>query len=247
MHEPFIQALIDIHRDLPRKGPGDDTLSRRLMADIRPLLPDNPRITDMGCGNGHVAFLLAETLGGPVTAVDFAEPFIDELKQRLTEEPITPVLGDMLRPGLEPESLDLIWSEGAAFAVGVENALKVWLNLLKPGGVLVFSDAVWFTPEPTAEVMAFWEKADPNICSVGDNINRAERLGYRFIATQTLPQAAWWSSYYDPMTERLDHLEPTVEAGSLMADVIADARREADLFRRFGDEYGYAFFVLRKP
>ncbi|MEO5328165.1 MAG: class I SAM-dependent methyltransferase [Magnetococcus sp. THC-1_WYH] len=246
MHDPFIQALIDIHRELPRKGPGDDALSRQWMAHVSPLLPANPKIADMGCGNGHTSFLLSEVLGGHVTAVDFAEPFIDELKRRLTDEPITPVLGDMLKPGLEPESLDLIWSEGAAFAVGIENALSVWFSLLKPGGVLVYSDAVWFTPDPTSEVSAFWEKADPNIRSVGDNINRAERLGYRFLAAQILPQAAWWASYYGPMKEHLNQLEPTVESGTLMAGVIADARREADLFERYGHEYGYAFFVLQK-
>jgi len=71
-------------------------------------------------------------------------------------------------------------------------------------------------------------------------------LGYRFLAAQALPQAAWWTSYYDPMKERLDRIAPTVDSDSLMAKVIADARREADLFRRYGHEYGYAFFALQK-
>ncbi|MBF0423296.1 MAG: class I SAM-dependent methyltransferase [Magnetococcales bacterium] len=246
MHDPLIQALIDIHRELPRKGPGDDDLSRQLMAYVRPLLPAPPRMVDMGCGNGHSAFLLIKELRGHVTAVDFAEPFINELKRRLVNEPITPVLGDMLKLGLEPKSVDLIWSEGAAFAVGIDNALKTWSSLLKPQGVLVYSDAVWFTPEPSAEVSAFWQTTDPNIRSVGENINRAERLGYRFLAAHSMTQTVWWASYYDPMKKRLDQLEPTVSSGTLMADVIASARREAELFKRYGHEYGYAFFVLQK-
>jgi len=85
MHDPFIQALIDVHRELPRKGPGDDALSRQLMTRVRPLLPASPWMADMGCGNGHTAFLLAETLGGHVTAVDFAEPFLAELERRIAD------------------------------------------------------------------------------------------------------------------------------------------------------------------
>lgn len=247
MHDPFIQALIDLHRELPRKGPGSDALSCDLMAQVRSLLPDNPRMADMGCGNGHTAFQLIATLGGSVTAVDFAEPFIDELKARLQGEPITPVLGEMLEPGLAPGSLDLIWSEGAAFAVGVENALKTWLPLLKPGGILVYSEAVWFTPAPGGKIAEFWAQNYPEIRSVGDNITRAEALGYRFLAARALPRQAWWESYFNPMRARLDQLEPTLEPNSLMAQVVVSARREQEMFRLYGDQYGYAFFVLQKP
>jgi SAM-dependent methyltransferase len=249
MQDPIIDALIRIHEGIPRKGPGSDQLARSIIQRFACHVPADPRMADLGCGNGHSAFLLTELLGGHVTAVDFAPAFIDELRRRLEGHPragsITPVTGDMLEPGLVAGSCHLVWSEGAAFAVGIDNALRTWKPLLSPGGILVYSECCWFTPEPSPEVAAFWEKNYPDIRSVGENITRAEGLGYRFLAAEALPREAWWTSYFDPLGARLDEMEAEVEPGSVLQQVISDARWEADLFRRHGDEYGYAFFVLK--
>lgn len=248
MHDPFIQALIHIHRDIPRKGPGSDALSRAAMEKLLPLLPDDPQIADMGCGNGHGSFLLVETVGGHVTAVDVAEEFIDELRKKLVGHPaathVTPVVGDMVDPGLAAKSLDLVWSEGAAFAVGLDNALTAWRDLLKPGGLVAFSECCWFTDHPSEEAAAFWAENYPNIGTMGDVVALAESLGYRCLWSDRLPAEDWWTSYYDPLAERLDRLENEKPEGPL-AEVIAGARHEAEIFRRFGDEYGYGFFVLQ--
>jgi SAM-dependent methyltransferase len=249
MHDQQIKALFKIHESLPRKGPGSDKLARSIIQRFSSKIPDNPQIADLGCGNGHSAFLLAEILGGQVTAVDFGTVFIDELRQRLLVDPlasrITPVVGDMLMPDCSAASFHLIWSEGAAFAVGVENALKAWKPLMANGGMVIFSECCWFTQKPNSEVTSFWEKNYPAILSVEENITLAEKIGYRFLASEVLPQEDWWSSYFNPLGKRLNQLQSTVEPGSILDKTIVDARYEADLFRRHGDQYGYTFFVLQ--
>jgi SAM-dependent methyltransferase len=249
MHDQQIEALFKIHESLPRKGPGSDKLARSIIQRLVPKIPENPQIADLGCGNGHTSFLLAEILSGQVTAIDFGTIFIDELRQRLLGDPlaerITPVVGDMLLPDYSEASFHLIWSEGAAYAIGVENALKAWKPLLAPGGIVVFSECCWFTQTPNSEAASFWNKNYPGMLSVGQNITLAENLGYRFLASEVLPQEDWWTSYFDPLGKRLDQLQPNIEPASILAETIVDARFEADLFRRNGDQYGYAFFVLQ--
>ena len=46
-------------------------------------LGDDPRILDIGCGNGAQTLCLAATLGGRITAVDNHQPYLDELERRL--------------------------------------------------------------------------------------------------------------------------------------------------------------------
>ena len=95
--------------------------------------------------------------------MDACEPFIDELRARLTvtHGAVDARVGDMLAPGVEPASLDLIWCEGAAYAVGVERALAAWRPLLRPDGFVVFSECCWIASGPPAECAAFWADAYP--------------------------------------------------------------------------------------
>jgi len=247
--DAMIEALIHIHQTLPRKGPGCDAVSRGIMERLAPRLPAAPQMADMGCGNAHTAFLMHRVLGGAVTAVDFAPPFIDEARARLKETPgaaIELVVGDMCASGIPAASLDLMWSEGAAYAVGLPNALSAWRDLLKDQGLLVFSECCWRTPEPGPEARALWDRGYPEMGSIGATIDLAERSGYRLLAAEALESEHWWTSYFDPLRQRLDRREPSVAPDSVMAQVIREAREEQEVFRRASDEYGYVFFVLGK-
>jgi serine/threonine-protein kinase HipA len=247
----IIEALCLIHETIERKGPGSEALARSLIERVRPLLPERPRAADFGCGNGYCAFMLAEELGGDVTAVDFCPAFIDELKARLEKSPpkagrISPRVADMLEPGLEPESIDLAWSEGAIGSVGVREGLEAWLPLLAPGGIVVFSDLCWFNRRPPEEALAFFAGPYPGMATVGNQIRTAEELGYSFVHAEILPAADWWTSYFDPLAGRLRELEAGVEPGSVLAEVIRMAWVEQENFRRYSDHFGYLFLVLKK-
>ena len=87
------------------------------------------------------------------------------------------MVGDMARPGLRPESLDLIWSEGALYNLVIENALRVCHGLLRPGGHLAFTDEVWRKENPPPEVKASFDLDNPNHgqgcrCTRGHRRNR---------------------------------------------------------------------------
>jgi serine/threonine-protein kinase HipA len=241
-----IQALIALHSGLERQGPGDSAFSRSMLA-LLPPLPDPPRIADLGCGSGGCALLLAEHFNAPVTAVDLSRDFLDQLaataQARGLVDRIDIVEGDMGALDWPPASLDLLWSEGAAYNLTFEGALKAWRPLLAPGGCAVISELSWFTQVPPAPAMEFWGAAYPTMQSEPGNAALAEAAGYRVLGIHRLPSTAWWSNYYDPLRARMDALRPT--ASGIMQQVIADTEREMMLFRDHSDAYGYTFYCLQ--
>lgn len=236
--------LIELHRGLPRQGPGDADFSRRLLQTL-PKLPQRPRIADLGCGSGAGALLLAGFYGAEVLAVDTAAVFLEELaghaRQRGLESLIRPLQADMGALAWPPGSLDLIWSEGAAYVLGFETALARWRPLLADAGVAVVSEMNWFTDAPPAEPREFWSVAYPTMAGEAENRRRAQRAGFAVLATERLPDEAWWKNYYGPLREKIGQL-PAAFRGRA---AVAEAEREMRLFEQFSGHYGYTFYVLQ--
>jgi ubiquinone/menaquinone biosynthesis C-methylase UbiE len=242
--QDHLAALIDLHRDLERQGPGDAAFSREILLRL-PALPTPLRIADLGCGSGAGALVLARHFGRPVRAVDVAPPLIEALKSRVARAGLAglvePIVADMGSLDWPAGSVDLIWSEGAAYNLGFERALAAWRPLLSPRGVAVLSELSWFTDTPPATAQRFWATAYPTMGSEAENVARARRAGYEPLFTERLPSELWWSNYYGPLRERLAGL-PTTAAH---VAVRRDTEREMALFERFSDAYGYTFYALR--
>ena len=51
MSDQLPEVFWEIHRGLPREGPGDNASTRRAFLMLKEL-PKNPRILDIGCGTG---------------------------------------------------------------------------------------------------------------------------------------------------------------------------------------------------
>ncbi len=58
----------------------------------------------------------------------------------------------MMDMPFEPESFDLLWSEGSIFIIGLERGLKEFLTFIKPNGYLAFTEMCWFTTDPQDEI-----------------------------------------------------------------------------------------------
>ncbi|MGY1711520.1 class I SAM-dependent methyltransferase [Geodermatophilus sp. SYSU D00758] len=228
-----------LHRDLPREAPGSDATTRALL-DLAGPPPPGARAVDIGCGPGRSAAVLAEA-GLRVVAIDLHEPFLRRARRAGTAAaPVAVVRADMAALPLRDGTVDLVWSEGAAYLVGVEAALRSWRRLLRPGGVLVLTDAVWTTAAPSAAARDFWA-GYPGMRDARALAAAARAAGYDVLADRLLPDSDW-AEYYDPLAAAIAAWPGPDEE---TAAALAGARAEIGLRRSHAGEYGYAALVLR--
>lgn len=242
------EAFFELHRDMPREGPGDEASTLRAL-EMCSELPERPEILDIGCGPGMQTVTLARATGGPIAAVDLHQPFLDQLAASAAAagvaDRITLMRADMAALPFEPSSFDLVWCEGAAFVMGVEAALQAWRPLLRPGGYLAFSDLMWLSPDPPAEVKAFFIAADPNVTDVAGNLERVRAAGYEIVGHFTLPDESWLTHYCDPLAERIPAALEKYAGDEESLAIIKQQVDEIAMRRTYPDAYGYEFIVTR--
>ncbi len=235
----------ELHSGFAREGPGspEDTLRALALTGLGGAID----VLDLGCGPGASALVLLEALPeARVTGLDLHRPFLETARAACESAGCSarfaPVEADMADPPFPAGSFDLLWSEGAAYSIGLARALEVWRPLLRPGGRIAFSDAVWLSDRPAQRTRDFWA----DYPELGDRaaVRAIVRgAGYALIGDHVLSHAAW-QNYYGPHAARLDVLEARHGAEH---PVLAAAREEIAVRAAHGDEYGYAFFVAGLP
>ncbi len=251
MNDPsprFWPIFFELYESLPRQGPGNRDCAARALALCR-YLPPAAAVLDLGCGGGGQTLHLAELTSGSIVALDSHAPSIERLRatvarRRLTER-IQPILGDMANPGLPLASFDLIWSEGALYNIGIDNALRLCNGLLRDGGYVAFTDAVWRRDNAPAKIKASFEDDYPTMGRVPDILKAIARNGFSLIDHFTLPDEAWWDEFYTPMEIRIEELRGSYKDDDEALAVLDRLAQEPEQHRRYSDYYAYEFFVAR--
>jgi cyclopropane fatty-acyl-phospholipid synthase-like methyltransferase len=240
------ESMAILHLGLPREGPGDDNCTREALRRLAPLPPD-PIVLDLGCGPGRHTLVLARMLCAHVIAIDLHQPYLDQLNRDATTLGLSHLIEtrrmDIGALDVSAGSIDLIWSEGAAYILGFEESLRRWRRLLASNGVMAVSECTWLTDNPPEEAKTFWSEGYPGMRTVDENRRRAETVGLEVFDSFVLPASAWWNDYYSPLIERMARLRPTADAN--LTALIDETEREIDLFLRHGGSYGYVFYLLR--
>lgn len=243
------RIFFELHSGLPREGPGSRDCTARALA-MAGALPPRPQILDIACGPGMQTMDLAALLPeARIVAVDMHEPFLEELRRRAAAagaaHRIETLRADMAALPFAPGSFDLIWCEGAAYIMGVGNALKAWRPLLRPGAKLALTEAVWLKPDAPEPVRRCWAEY-PAMKDIAFNRKLVRDCGYELLGDFVLPANAWWDDYYRPMEARLAELAEKYEADPVATSVLAENREEIEIYRQFSDYYSYVFLVLRR-
>lgn len=251
-HDGYMNDFFKVFERMQRQGPGSEQATLKALDAIRSHetsddLTAIKTILELGCGRGSSCVSLARHTQAQITALDNHQPFIDDVNQQIEqqrlEQRITPTLGDMQQlDNYADGSFDLLWAEGCAYMMGFENALKEWQRLLRSGGYLFVSDAVWLTDQPSQECADWWLKEYPTMTTPLERQRQAEQLGYRVVERFNLNQADWLAFYADMeqcAQQAADEFGPS--------QVYEDITEEIRLGRRYGDEYSYVCLVLQKP
>ena len=205
----FWEIFFEVYENLPRQGPGNRDLRRQSPWSLprTSRIPRDPRLgvrrrwANPSTRRTHVRFdrgnrqpcaehRTAE--GGHRSAWAFATC----QRNRWRYGP----------PGAAAGSFDLIWSEGALYNIGLRNALRVCHGLLRPGGYLAFTDAVWRKEDPPPEVKAGFDLDYPTMGWLDDDVAAIRDCGFELVGHFTLPDEAWWDDFYTPMEKRIAEL-----------------------------------------
>lgn len=240
--------FFEIHRDLPREGPGRNRYTRQafyMLPDI-----DKPRILDIGCGPGGQTLELARLTQGEVIGIDTHQPYLDQLTNKAREaglsDRVHAINCSMLDMQFPDESFDIIWAEGSIYIMGFERGLTEWRRLIKPKGFLAVHEMTWLRPDPPQEIYEYWQKFYPEIKTVAENMELILKCGYDLLGQFTLPEDAWWIEYYHPLEERIKNLRGKYSADPKALAVLDNEQREIDMYKKYYQWYGSVFFVMQK-
>jgi SAM-dependent methyltransferase len=240
--------FLDIYGNLPRAGPGSDELTRRAFA-MMTLLPEAPRILDVGCGPGPQTVELLRICSGSVVALDFLPQMIDRTIAAANAagvaDRLETVVQDMTEMTFPESSFDVVWSEGAIYNMGFQTGLGKFKSLVKPGGYVAVSEAVWLKPHPPAEAVEFWRDY-PEIDTIAAKLEVIQSTGFELMGHFVFPESAWTDQYYDPMERRIAEKEAAWSGIPEAEAVLKEVRRELSVFRNYSDYFGYAFFIMRR-
>ena len=249
IHEFDFSLICEYFSSISRQGPGSDESTQRALSMIHDLGADSV-IADLGCGCGSQTIQLALHTQAKVKALDLFPLFIDKLMERCRKagvaDRVEAIEGDMCNLPFEKASLDVIWSEGAIYNIGFKRGITEWREYLKPDGWLAVSEASWLTDSRPSEIEDFWNEAYPEIDTIANKVQQLKDAGYHDVNTFVLPKDCWIDNFYLPQREAQRLFLERYPDNKTAAELVANQRREAELYSRYSDYYGYVFYVARR-
>ncbi len=150
---------------------------------------------------------------------------------------------DMENLDWEPGSLDLLWSEGAAYNITIEGALKAWRPFMADNGIAVISEMNYFTIDVPEPIKVFMQNAYPAIKTEPENSDIINSSGFKILGIYRLPSKAWWDNYYKPLRNNIESFKNSND--DIMQSVISETEEEMKFFEEYEEFYGYSFYIMK--
>ncbi len=250
IHDFDINLICEYFLGVERQGPGCPDATLKALSYIDNLTGES-RIADLGCGTGGQTMVLAQHAPGQIKGIDLFPDFVDRFNSNARKlnlhDRVKGMVGSMDSLPFQPEEFDLIWSEGAIYNIGFERGLNEWRKFLKTGGHIAVTEASWFTAERPAEIEEFWMDAYPEIDTIPNKIEQLQKAGYAFVAAFILPENCWTEHYYIPQAAAQESFLKKHAGNKSAEELVANERREAQLYDRYKQHYGYVFYIGKKP
>ena len=249
IHEFEFDLINEFFTELERQGPGSPEETIRALNFINNL-SNKTKIADLGCGTGFQTMVLAKNTKASITALDLYAGSIDKLnataEKHGLQNRVKGIVGSMDNLPFQNDEFDLIWSEGAIANIGFEKGLNHWKGFLKKDGYVAVTYESWFTDKRPAEIEKWWKDAVPEIGTIAHNISIMQKTGYIPVAAFTLPENCWIDNYFIPQKARQAEFLKKHTGNKSAEDMITLLKREADLYSKYKQYYGYVFYIGKK-
>ncbi|MFO7709834.1 MAG: class I SAM-dependent methyltransferase [Desulfobacterales bacterium] len=249
IHEFDFNLICDYFSSVERQGPGSPEATIRALSFVDDLT-DASRIADVGCGTGGQTIVMAHHAPGHITGVDLFPTFVKlfniNAKKSNLQDRMEGIVGSMENLPFRQGELDLIWSEGAIYNIGFERGLNEWRRFLKKGATIAVSEASWFTEERPVEIDTFWRDEYPEIDTISNKVERMQQAGYIPMAAFVLPENCWTENFYLPQIPAQKRFLEKYAGNPTAEELIANQRREAELYDQYKQFYGYVFYIGKK-
>jgi len=249
VHNFDLNLICDYFGRLERQGPGSPESTIRALSFIDNF-SNELKIADLGCGTGGQTMILAQNTKGTITGLDIFPDFIEKFNTNAEklglQNRVKGIVGSMDNLPFQNEEFDVIWSEGAIANIGFEKGLKYWKGFLKKNGYIALTYESWFTEERPAEIEKWWLDAVPEISTIGQNILIMQKAGYVPVAAFILPENCWIDNYFIPQKPRQEEFMKKYAGNRTVGDFIGFMRREAELYSKYKQYYGYVFYIGKK-
>ena len=245
MEKYFYEAF----EKMERLGPGSESSTLKACGHID--TTRKVKILDIGCGVGAHTLLIAKKYKNfQITAIDNNQEYIDKLNKKANELGLNnQVLGvcmSMFEMSFEEKSFDYIYSEGAIYISGFTNGLEDWKRFLKPEGKLICSEITWLVDDPSETSLAYWNENYSQMDSIENKIIQAKKLGYKDVDHFVLPKEDWIDNYYSPLEKQLRLMKSKYNGlNEEASNVIMMIEEEIEMYKNYGNEYSYVFYILQ--
>jgi ubiquinone/menaquinone biosynthesis C-methylase UbiE len=249
IHEFDFNLICEYFSSIERQGPGSPEATLMALSFIDNL-NEKSLIADLGCGTGGQTMTIAQKTSGVITGIDLFPDFIDIFNKNAhrlgLNERVKGEVGSMENLPFQDEELDLIWSEGAIYNIGFERGLREWHRFLKVGGYIAVSEVSWFTTERPDEIHRFWMDAYPEIDTIPNKVAQLQKAGYIPVASFILPEICWTDNFYAPQVEAQKEFLKKHKGNKTAEELVANEKREAELYSKYKEYYGYVFYIGKK-
>jgi ubiquinone/menaquinone biosynthesis C-methylase UbiE len=244
-----MSLFYEIHKDIPREGPGDNISTHRALSLLYDL-PKKPMVLDIGCGPGMQTLEIAKHLSGHIIGVDINNGFLEQLNNKARKLDLSHKIEilnmSMFELDFEEASFDLMWSEGAIYIMGFQEGIQAWQKYLKKGGYLVVSEISWLREDLPLKPKEFWTREYPQMTNISSNIKMIESSGYIPIGHFVIPENAWWDHYYTPLKVRVEVVREKYRDNEEANHLLDATIHEIEMYKNYSDYYGYVFYIMKK-
>lgn len=249
IHDFDFNLICEYFSNVERQGPGSPEVTLKALSFIDNLT-EKSLIADLGCGTGGQTITLAQHVPGHITGIDlypdFIQKFNDNAEHLSLQNKMKGIVRSMDDLPFQEEELDLIWSEGAIYNIGFERGINLWHKYLKTGGYIAVSESSWFTDERPAEINDFWMENYQEIDTIPHKVAQIQKAGYIPVATFIIPENCWTEHFYTPQIPAQEIFLKKYAGNKTVEELIASERREAGLYDKYKEFYGYVFYIAKK-